>query len=196
MFFCNLHEQPWHPGSAENIWSTWTCRVAGRKELQTVAGRSSGAAGRSSDDDERSSAKGRRRWAEQRRSWRARLLSWMSGRGRPAGARDPARASSGACPASSGARAQRAPAWALCRARPWFQSWDHGGRRNITGRGFLQMFCLMGQAAGGPSNSGQREYKNSSRQIGYTHTQPTNRKKCYANTTAVPTHAHPQRRKR
>jgi hypothetical protein len=42
----------------------------------------------------------------------------------------------------------------------------------------------------------KQKYKNSSQQIGYTHTQPTNRKKCYANTTAVPTHAHPQRRKR
>jgi hypothetical protein len=41
-----------------------------------------------------------------------------------------------------------------------FPDFDLGpqGRRSVQGRGFLQKDCLMGWAAGGPSNSGRREY--------------------------------------
>jgi hypothetical protein len=64
--------------------------------------------------------------------------------------------SSGACPASSGARAQRARARAL---RLPVRDFEFGPRwrRNVSGRGVLQKFYLMGWAAGGPSNSGRRE---------------------------------------
>jgi hypothetical protein len=41
-----------------------------------------------------------------------------------------------------------------------FPDFDLGprGRRSVRWRGFLQKYCLMGWAAGGPSNSGRREY--------------------------------------
>jgi hypothetical protein len=63
---------------------------------------------------------------------------------------------------SSGASSGSRPALVRGELRPslalLISNLGPRGRRSVRGRGFLQNVCLMGWAAGGPSNSGRREY--------------------------------------
>jgi hypothetical protein len=61
--------------------------------------------------------------------------------------------SSGVFPAPA-----REPSSDACPAPSLILNLGPTGRRNSLGRGFLQIFCLMGWTAWGPSNSGRREY--------------------------------------
>jgi hypothetical protein len=127
-------------GAAARVGTTWNSSTTSGAVV-----RPEGAAARVGDDldDERSSS------APGGPPSCPRFTVYWSGRGRPAGARALARAQLRHVPSELQREPSACPSLISNLGPRW--------RRNVSERGFLQKFYLMGWATGGPSNSGRRE---------------------------------------